>query len=326
MNVEGRLREFSFFVPGGTQNNALPVVIYFHGHGDSMRHILGKGAFPSPSAFWMEVAEREQFLVFYPLGLKGDDGKTGWNDCRTDATGNPTANDVAFAKVLIEFARKNFNLDRNRIYVTGMSNGGHMAMRMAMEASDQIAAAAAVAALLPKQSGCSPPPHPVPILFMHGTDDPIAPFEGGAMAGKRGVVCSARETVEQWRNWSGLGDARQKTRQLPDRDRSDNSVIIEHSWTRSNGAAVVAYEMKGAGHTEPSRAARLGRLQMMVQGNQNRDIEMAQTIWDFFKEHTLRRQPVSSDAGVKTQRAFSFLFMSSGSSFSHVFSFPEGRQ
>ena len=110
------------------------------------------------------------------------------------------------------------------------------------------------------------------------------------MVGDRGSVYSFFETVDTWRKWNGLQEANATTRQLLDRDRSDGSVIIEHSWdTSNNSSAVIALEMKGAGHTEPSRVAKINRLLTRIQGKQNRDIEMADIVWEFFSRHTRDR-------------------------------------
>lgn len=286
LTVGGTTREFSYYVPvvGGEEERA--IVIYLHGHGDSMGHILGNGLVPSASSKWMDLADREGFIVVYPLGLKGDGrrAKTGWNDCRTDAPGNPDSDDVGLIQGLVDFAANELDGDRRRVYVTGMSNGGHMAMRVAMEMSGSVAAVAPVVALLPRDRGCSPPTQPVPILLMYGTDDPIAPFEGGAMAGGRGHVLSARETVATWVDWNQLGGTTETTFELPDLATSDDSTItvIERD-TGSGGSAVIAYEVRGGGHTEPSRSAKLGRLLKRIQGNQNHDIESAEAIWAFFK-------------------------------------------
>ncbi len=282
----GDEREFSYYVPESRRVGRMPVVIYLHGHGDNMRHMTGKGLVSSPSSVWMEVAEAESFLVLYPLGAKGPGrrGKTGWNDCRLDAEGNPDLDDIAFMRQLIQFAAESLNADPSRVYVTGMSNGGHMAMRVGMEMSAEVAAVAPVVALLPSDGGgCAAPSRPVPILMMHGTEDPLAPFDGGSMANGRGEVMSAQETVDTWVEWNGLGDVPVQTIELPDLDPDDHSRIIQRTRERSGGgAAVVALEMRGAGHTEPSRSEKLGRLLRGIQGEQNRDIEMAEVIWAFF--------------------------------------------
>ena len=287
--VDGIKREFSYYVPGKAESARLPIVIYLHGHGDSMRHMLGKGRVSAASSKWMDVAEREGFLVFYPLGLQpeGRKSKTGWNDCRQDAEGNPQSDDVAFIRQLISYAVENLNGDRQRVYVTGMSNGGHMAMRVAMEMSSEVAAIAPIVALLPKASKCSPPSEPVPILMMHGTDDPIAPYQGGAMKGGRGEMLSARETMNTWVNWNHLENVPEKVSEVPDLDKSDNSRIVKRTREESPGGnAVIAFEVQGAGHTEPSRSAKMTRLLQAVQGKQNNDVEMADVLWEFFKTRT----------------------------------------
>lgn len=285
--VDGVEREFSYFRPQARSGDPRPVVIYLHGHGDNMRHILGRGLVSSPSSVWMRVAEREDFLVLFPLGAKGPGwrGKTGWNDCRSGAEGNPDEDDIAFLRGLIDFAATRLGGDRSRVYVTGMSNGGHMAMRAAMEMSAEVAAVAPVVALLPEASHCAPPSQPVSILMLHGTEDPIAPFAGGPMAGGRGEVLSARATMDTWIRWNGLEGAPETETWLPDEDPSDGSrALVRARELSPGGIAVVAYELQGAGHTEPSRTEKLGRLLQRVQGKQNRDIEMAEVIWSFFRD------------------------------------------
>jgi len=289
LRIDGQDREFSVYVPESAASGERPVVIYLHGHGDNMRHILGKGLISSASSIWMKVAEEEDFLVVYPLGLKGKGwrGKTGWNDCRSDAQGNPESDDVEFIRQLIDHSVRSYGGDRRRVYVTGMSNGGHMAMRAAMELSSEIAAVAPVVSLMPRASDCSPPTQPVPILMMHGTADPIAPFEGGAMAGGRGEVLSAQATLDTWVRWNGLEDVPERHQALPDLCPTDDSTIFARiRETQSGGNAVIGYEMRGAGHTEPSKEAKLNRLLKRVQGPQNQDIEMATHLWSFFESRS----------------------------------------
>ena len=253
LTIDSTKREFSCYVPKtlGDSDGDLPIVIYLHGHGDNMRHILGEGRVKSASSVWMTVAEREKFLVLYPLGAKGEGrrAKTGWNDCRTDADGNPDVDDVKFVRQLVDFAAESLGGDRKRVYVTGMSNGGHMTMRVAMQMSDEVAAVAPVAALLPKSSECAPPATPVPILMMNGTKDPLAPFNGGTMAGNRGEVMSARAMEDTWVSWNKLDDVPVQTVSILDRDPDDDSTIVARVRERSpdgkNGNAVVAYEIRG---------------------------------------------------------------------------------
>ena len=57
--------------------------------------------------------------------------------------------DVSFIGALIDRFKAGYAIDAKRVYAFGYSNGGHMAFRLAMEAPDEVAAIAAVAASLP---------------------------------------------------------------------------------------------------------------------------------------------------------------------------------
>jgi len=48
-------------------------------------------------------------------------------------------NDIAYFKQMLKVLTKKYNVDKNKIYVTGRDNGGSMAFRLACELSDKIA-------------------------------------------------------------------------------------------------------------------------------------------------------------------------------------------
>ena len=54
--------------------------------------------------------------------------------------------DMTFIRTLIARMKAEHSVSDKRVYVFGYSNGGHMAFRLAIEAPDEIAAVAAVAA------------------------------------------------------------------------------------------------------------------------------------------------------------------------------------
>jgi polyhydroxybutyrate depolymerase len=110
----------------------------------------------------------------------------------------------------------NFKVDEERIYVTGMSNGGFMSHRVACEMSDVIAAAAPVAGVLMESeatrllSGKSDPftckpTKPVPILQMHNELDVFVPYPGNPFLG----FPSVDDTVEKWAKINGVLDTEQ---------------------------------------------------------------------------------------------------------------------
>jgi polyhydroxybutyrate depolymerase len=112
-------------------------------------------------------------------GRKGGDGYRGWNDCRTDAPGNPKTDDVGFVRTVIEKIQRDYAIDPARIYVMGMSNGGMMTFHLAIEIEPRIAAFAAVCASMADRGICPDPEHAVSTLLIDGTADPLVLYGGG---------------------------------------------------------------------------------------------------------------------------------------------------
>ena len=166
-----------------------------------------------------------------------------------------------------------------------------MALRLALELSDQIAAVAVVASAMPKVNACGPPAHPVSVLFMNGTADPLLPYEGGEVAkgwGKRGSVISADASVHYWIKHNQT-KTEPEVKQFPQRKQGGRSSVTCYRYSGGKeGAAVVLYKIEGGGHTEPSiKELYSGPFELQV-GLQNCDIEMADEVWCFFKDKQKR--------------------------------------
>jgi len=89
------------------------------------------------------LSDKEGFIVVYPDGIEGH-----WNDGRGlefYRTMRENIDDVGSISVLIEYLAQTLNIDRSRVYATGISNGGLMSQRLAHELSHEIAAIATVA-------------------------------------------------------------------------------------------------------------------------------------------------------------------------------------
>ncbi len=168
---DGRERTYALYTPP-QPSASMPLLIALHGgggRGSGMIHITYGG--------FNRLAERETFVVVYPDGVdkRWNDGRglTEWRAHRE------RVDDVGFIAALIDQISAEQPIDRRRVYVTGISNGGMMSYRLACELGDRIAAIAPVVAALPAHlSGCVPP-HAMPIILMNGTDDPLIPYQGG---------------------------------------------------------------------------------------------------------------------------------------------------
>jgi polyhydroxybutyrate depolymerase len=274
---------------GGTNSTPRPLVILLHGHGGSARQVLGLGLGASPLAAWLAVGDREGLIVLAPDGSKGADGLRGWNDCRSDAASNPTTDDVGLIGALIDHEVAARRADPARIFAMGMSNGGMMTYRLAIEMPARLAAFATVGSSMAAKSRCPEPRVPVPALVIAGTADPLVPYGGGEVhlisRNSRGSVIAIDESVLRLRRLAGLSDVRPVTTDLLHRDPSDPTRAIRSVWgAPGSGPQVELLKIAGGGHVEPSPTRRIGWLYGLVVGAQNRDVESAEEAWAFFKD------------------------------------------
>ncbi len=285
ITVGNDTRNYALYVPESQSNS--PVVILLHGGGDSAEGLIGKEDpdRAAPYFHWIDIANENNVILAIPNGTLSTPNFRGWNDCRSDAQGNPGSDDVRFISMMLEDIAARLSIDESRIYATGSSNGGHMTQRLAAEIPDRLAAVAVIIAGAPVNNKCQTSLAPMPILFMNGTDDPIAPFEGGEMASNRGVIYSAQETIAQWVERNGI-TAAPDTIFFPDVNRLDRSTARRITYAGgTDSTEVVLHEIVGGGHTEPSRDERYSIIWKALAGEQNGDIEMAEEVWEFFKFH-----------------------------------------
>lgn len=289
IEIAGVSRQYDFFMPANTGEEDLPLVFLFHGSRSDTDALTGATLSKAPFAVWMDIAESEKVILVYPQGDTAADGNTGWNDCRSDATSNPTVDDVSFVRELIDTFSAQLAVDTDRVFATGISNGGHMSLRLALELSDRIAAVAAVSAAMPA-AGCTTPVNPVSVLFMNGTLDPLLPYDGGEVAAGtagRGTVLSAQASVDFWVAFNQTS-TQPIVRSFDDQNLDDSSTVRSLTYAAGiEDTEVVLYEINGGGHLEPSIQEQYRGFVENSLGAQNHDIEMSTEIWEFFQNKTL---------------------------------------
>jgi polyhydroxybutyrate depolymerase len=280
IDVDGVRRSYYIHFPSTKKTDKrLPLVLVLHGGGK------GDGRKPARNLGFSKLSDLNGFIVAYPNGIDAY-----WRDGRgyTHRGNNNNIDDVRYISKLIDHLVRNNKADPNRVYVTGISNGGMMTLRLGAELSSKLAAIAPIAANIPKNIvNTSKPVHPLPVLLMNGTDDPLVPYNGGYVRFFRkrmGEVVSTQETISFWVKHNRC-NAVPATRKLPDRDRSDHSRVIVTSYTKPHNRCeeVVLYTIKGGGHTLPgSNTPNLPR----VLGWKNNDIDGAKVIWEFLSKYS----------------------------------------
>ena len=283
-------RQFRFYIPEELPESA-PVVMLLHGGTQSMDAIFRPNA--GGTQAWPTVADDVGFLLLVPNGTNIETGAPDgdnqvWNDCRRPAehpVTQSTADDAGFLTALADWSTNRFDVNPNRQYVTGVSNGGKMAFRLAIEQPSRFAAVATFIAQLPVDSACNAPTTPIPMFMANGTDDPITPYAGGSTDG-RGAVRSAETTRDIWVNANNADSTQRTTEERPDRDPDDGSIVIcEDDPAPSTSAPVRFCRVEGGGHTMPSIEHPLPRWIRRIVGPQNRDVEGARLAWTFLEQH-----------------------------------------
>jgi polyhydroxybutyrate depolymerase len=264
-------RTYLAYVPAKTDTSAaLPLVIALHGGGGSgagMRSLTGLDA----------AADANGFVVAYPDGYA-----TSWADGRATTDAEVAGvDDVAFASALIDDIAARTPVDRSRVYVTGISNGGMMSLRLACQLSEKIAAAAPVAANMPVNlSTACAPSRPVPTMFIHGDLDPLMPRNGGVIPlGAGGSVSSTAASVAFWNDRNGCASAPTETSVI-DPVADNTSITLTRYAGCTGGGENRFYDVVGGGHTWPSGVQ---YQPVVIIGRTSGDIDANQEIWRFFR-------------------------------------------
>ncbi len=149
----------------------MPLVIAMHGGFGSADNLENQ-------SLLTQKGEAENFIVVYPEGVASILNIRTWNagGCCGFAA-NTNVDDVGFINALIDTLLADYAIDEQRIYATGMSNGGFMSYRLACELSDRIAAIAPVACSMLLED-CEPL-RPVPVIHFHSLQDSSIPYLGG---------------------------------------------------------------------------------------------------------------------------------------------------
>ena len=180
-------REYVLYIPNSYDGtSAVPLLVNFHGFGGSASEFMSYADMRS-------IAETDTFILAYPQGSCLD-GSSHWNACPTGGDNKSDADDFGFVESMINEISSQYNIDMERIYAAGYSNGGMMAYGLANYKSDLIAAVASVSGVMLDCTG--PTSHPMPVVHLNGTSDGVLPYNGGDGWN------SAQSTLEHWINFN----------------------------------------------------------------------------------------------------------------------------
>lgn len=273
-----RKRRYLLHIPKSYDTNKpTPVVLVFHGGGgnpDGMVRLAGMNS----------KSDQAGFLVVYPFGTgRLEDSLLTFNggECCGYAMQNQV-DDVGFTRALLDDLASVVNVDADRVFATGLSNGGIVSHYLASELSDRIAAIAPVGGPLMMEAPRNK--RPVPVMHFHGTQDEFAPYAGGygkGFLGRREITNfrSVEHTIQSWIKANGCSNEPQV---VPFPDKADDGMkVIRHTWSGGkNGSEVVLIKIEGGGHTWPGQKPIMARL-----GESTMDVSANDLMWEFFQRH-----------------------------------------
>ena len=260
-------------VPGSYDTEPVALVLDFHGIGSNGPEQNAFGGFGA-------MAEAEGFVAVEPTGQPTiADDRNSWELPQFDID---ERDDVAFVVDLIDFMAAQVCVDQQRIYATGMSNGGLFTSVLVCDLSDRIAAAVSVAGVTHPET-CAPS-RAVPFMAFHGTDDTVVPYGGGGESTLGGSEAS--------------GDFFERV--MPDEmaefaadfacgDFVDSVITAEvslRSWSGcGDNVDVIFYTIEGGGHTWPGSG--LSRAFESGLGYTTLDVSATELAWEFFERNPL---------------------------------------
>ena len=207
----------------------------FTGNGDAQR-----GFFPLA-----DLAGKHGFVYSYPSGL----GRS-WNATNACCDFAKSNDDSTYLRNFILWAIAKYNIDRKRIYVTGLSNGGFMSYRMAMDHADLVTAIVPFAGVGFK-AWPNQPKNPLSVLHIHGTKDNVIRWSGGRIL--TASYPGAKENFEKWRKFNKCDKAVDASKIKIDLAKSvpGKETTVTRFANKDGSVTTELWQVTGGGHVTP---------------------------------------------------------------------------
>ena len=275
-------RTYQVYLPKNfDKSNPTPLVFALHGGGGTGSRFekdVSEGSLTS-------AAEARGMILVTPDGID-----KRWNDGRTEHFGGDRMyDDVGFISALIDRMIEDYGVDPKRVYATGISNGGLMSFRLALDLSDKIAAIAPVTAQVSKAVESKVPDFPVSLMLVNGVEDPLVPYDGGCINNLfneddcRGEVLSTDESIAKFLGYNQCATSGETEAIIDQVPNDGTGVEITRYNTCADNTDLVLVKVIGGGHTWPGGAQ---YLPINAVGAVSEEINASEMILDFFLSHS----------------------------------------
>lgn len=245
------------------ENSSIPLLFSLHGYGGSAIRNIEYSNYRS-------IADENSFIVIFPQGAPYTSQLTSssshWNSGGWTVGSN--VDDVGFIETLIDLTIGKYNIDQNRVYSTGMSNGGFMSYHLACNLGSRIAAIASVTGSMTIQTydDCSPS-HPTPVLQIHGAQDKTVPFDGNSSLGMKSIP----DAMSYWASYNSCDI--QPVIAISDFFNEGYSIQYDYYENCLNNVSVELVLHSSMGHTWPTL--------------DSHSISASENIWEFLSKYDI---------------------------------------
>jgi polyhydroxybutyrate depolymerase len=259
---DGETREYKIYIPSSYQENVeAPLLFNFHGgSGDIESQIF--------ISDMRSLADDAGFILVYPqaLGDPNDGGSTSWTHKEPSSI-----DDIFFVEAMINEVSFEYNINKDRVYACGYSNGGEFSYELACRLSNKIAAIGVVArSMYIETFDICNPSHPTAVVTIHGTNDDYNGISFGGFT----YYISLDDVNNYWSNYNNT-DPNPTINQLPNLDASDGSTVEHISWRNGDGCVSVDhFKVIDGGHDWPGSFG-------------NMDIDASSEIWNFVSKYDI---------------------------------------
>jgi polyhydroxybutyrate depolymerase len=284
IQVDGKEMTYRTYLPKGLAKGA-PLVIVMHGSGQNGTQIRLETGYG-----FDRLADQYGFGVVYPSA-----SSFNWNDCSKVgdiSVDGHELNHVKFLTLLTDKLIAENGFDTNRVFATGVSSGGFMSLRLAIEAPSRFRAVAAVSANVPVENNfkCNIAGHGTSVMIMNGTEDTLVPYDGGetslfGLFYKGGILRSSQDTAKFFADLNKIGGGDPVINPTTDSgllSGEDKTKFKRALWQNESKTEVELVTIYGGGHGMPQPYWKRPRLVGPSPMAPNGPV----LIWDFFARQT----------------------------------------
>jgi polyhydroxybutyrate depolymerase len=252
-------RKFRLYIPSSyTSSASVPLLFNLHGLGSnaSQQQLYGN---------FMPIADTANFIIVHP------EGTAPFGSQYFNAGFGFGANDVLFMSDLIDSLKLIYNINENRVYSCGMSNGGIMSYYLACLSPNRFTAIASVTGSMLNSWFNLDPSRPFPVMQIHGTNDATVPYNGDA------TFAHIDSVVKKWalHNQCNMSPV---TYSVPDIVPGDGATALHYRYSGgTNNADVELYKIMNGAHTWPGAPVAINVTCM--------DFNASVEIWRFFNKY-----------------------------------------